>query len=40
MELENIQIFILQFDIENPGRNWKLFFHDANFLPAALTIKD
>ena len=39
MKLEKNRIFILQFDIENPRPNSKLFFQDANFLPVALTIK-
>ena len=39
MELEKIRIFILQFDLENPRRNYKLLFQDANFLSDALTIK-
>ena len=37
IELEKFRIFILQFDLENPQPNQKLFFQDANFLPAALT---
>ena len=40
MKLKKIQIFILQFDLGNPRSNLKLFFHDVNFLPAALAIKD
>ena len=40
MKLEKIRIFILQFDLENAWPNENLFFQDANFLPAALTIKD
>ena len=40
MELKKIQIFILQFDSANLRPNEKLFFQDANFLRAALTIKD
>ena len=40
MKLEKIRIFILQFDLENPRRNSKMFFQDANFLQATLTIKD
>ena len=40
MKLENIQILILQFDLGNPRHNQKLFFQDANFSPAALTVKD
>ena len=40
MTLEKMRIFILQFDLGKPRPNWKLFFQDANFLPAALTIKD
>ena len=41
MKLEKIWAFILQFDLKNPGPNekLKLKFQDANFLPAALTIK-
>ena len=39
MKLEKIRIFILQFDLENPWHNQKLFSQDANFLPAALTLK-
>ena len=39
MEHEKIRIFILQFDLENPRRNCKLLFQDANFLSDALTIK-
>ena len=35
-----IRIFILQFNLENPFPNQKLLFQDANFLPAAPTIKD
>ena len=37
MKLEKIRIFISQFDLGNPLP--KLFFQDANFLPAALTIR-
>ena len=40
MKLENIRIFILQFDLRNPRPNQKMFFQDANFSPAALAIKD
>ena len=40
MKLEKIGIFILQLDLTNPRHNKKLFFQDANFLPAALTIKE
>ena len=40
MKLKKIRIFILQFDLENPRPNEKLFFQDANLLPAALTMKD
>ena len=40
MKPEKIRIFILQLDLENPRPNLKLFFQDANFLPAPLTIKD
>ena len=40
MKLEKIRIFILQFDLRNPRANKKLFFQDANFLPAAVTVKD
>ena len=40
MKLEKIQILILQFDLGNPRHNQKLFFQDANFSPAALTVKD
>ena len=40
MKLEKIRIFILQFDLGNPQHNQKLIFQDANFLPAALTVKD
>ena len=40
MKLEKIRIFILQFDLRNPQPNYKLFFQDANFLPAGLVIKD
>ena len=40
MKFEKIRIFILQFDSENSRPNQKLFFQDANFLPAALIIKD
>ena len=40
MKLEKIRIFILQFDLGNPRHSQKLFFQDANFSPAALTIKD
>ena len=40
MKLEKNRILILQFDLGNPRHNQKLFFPDANFLPAALTIKD
>ena len=40
MKLEKIRIFILQFDLGNPRPNYKLFLQDANFLPAALTLKD
>ena len=39
MELEKIRIFILQFDLETPRRNYKLLIQDANFLSAALTMK-
>ena len=39
MKFEKIQILILQFDLGNPRLNEKLFFQDANFLPATLTIK-
>ena len=39
MKLEKIR-FILQFDLGNPQPNKKRFFQDANFVPAALTIKD
>ena len=40
MKLEKIWIFILQLNLEKPPPNEKLFFQDANFLPAALTVKD
>ena len=40
MKLEKIRIFILQFDLGNPRPNYELFLQDANFLPAALTLKD
>ena len=40
MKLEKNRIFILQFDLGNPRPNQKLLFQHANFLPAALTIKD
>ena len=39
MKLKKIQIFILKFDFGSPWPNEKLFFQDANFLLAALTIK-
>ena len=39
MKFEKNRILISQFDLENPRRNEKLFFQDANFLPATLTIK-
>ena len=39
MKLKKIQIFILKFDLGSPWPNEKLFFQDANFLLAALTIK-
>ena len=35
MKLEEIQIFVLKFDLENSWPNQKLFFQDANSLPAA-----
>ena len=40
MKLEKIRILISQFDLRNPRANKKLFFQDANFLQATLTIKD
>ena len=40
MKLEKIRISILQFNLGNSLPNSKLFFQDAIFLPAALTIKD
>ena len=40
MTLEKVRIFVLQFDSGKPRLNLKLFFQDAYFLPAALTIKD
>ena len=43
MKLEKIGIFILQFDLGNPGliKNCLIKnFRNANFLPAALTLKD
>ena len=40
MKLEKIRIFILQFDLGNPRPNYRLCFQDANFLSAALPIKD
>ena len=40
MKLKKIRILILQFDLGNPRPNSKLFFQDANFSPAALSIKD
>ena len=40
MKLEKTRIFILQFQLGNPRPNSKLFFQDANFLSAALTLKD
>ena len=40
MKLEKIRILILHFKLGNPGHNQKLFFQDANFSLAALTIKD
>ena len=40
MKLEKIPTLILQFDLGNPRHNEKLLFQDANFSPAALTIKD
>ena len=39
MKFEKNRILISQFDLENPRSNEKLFFQDANFLPATLTIK-
>ena len=38
MKLKKIRILILQFDLQNGFI--KNFFQDANFLPAALKIKD
>ena len=40
MKVDKIRIFILQFDLENIRLNLKVFFQDANFLPAVLKIKD
>ena len=40
MKLGKNRIFTLQFDLESPRSNSKLFFQDANFLPPILTIKD
>ena len=40
MKSKKIRILILQFDLGNPWHNQKLFFQDAKFSPAALTIKD
>ena len=40
MKLGKIRIFILQFDLENLGLIKNCFFQDANFLSAALTVKD
>ena len=37
MKLEKNRIFILKFDLEKARPNKKMFFQDANLLPAALT---
>ena len=39
MKIKKNRILILQFDLENPQPNLKVFFQDFSFLPAAVTIK-